>query len=207
MLGVDVRRDWPERELVGSFAGGQFPGTPDGMYEDWEGRISCVQVVRVPLVAEMSAAEMEDVFYHTVLTKIWKSQVWMQRRHTLPHEFIIFCWMPRQTPEGTGERAQALVERLRHQGWPFRLRAKMPADPGALFPSRFAWRGTCREGGCEGYRPRKHAISEDDLSTMDPGTLCCEEEEPEPQLDLFAEWPCADGADAPGGPGRRGCPE
>lgn len=192
MQGVDVRREWTEKQMVCSFGGGMCPGTPDGMYEDWEGRLTCVQVVRVPLSPSMSPVEMEEVFYQTVLAKLVKSQKWMLSTQTMPDEFIIFCWLPFPSPEGTGDRAQALIEKVRGDGWPFCLRARLPAEPGALFPAMFAWRGAGREGGSEGRGRGRTGISEADLSTVDPaewilgGTT---DEDPSPEWDLFGEWP------------------
>ena len=50
-LGLEIRRTWSEQELVRSFGGRMPPGTPDGMFETWDGTLTCVQVVRVPLVS------------------------------------------------------------------------------------------------------------------------------------------------------------
>lgn len=195
MQGVDVRREWTETQMVMSFGGMMLPGTPDGMYEDHDGRLTCVQVVRVPLTSSMSPAEMENVYYQTVLTKLVKSQKWVLSTQTMPHEFIIFCWLPFATSEGTGDRAQALIERVRDAGWPFCLRAKVPAEPGALFPAMFAWRGAGREGGSEGHGRRRTRISESELSTVDPTEWIHGEqadEECDLGWDLFGEWSSAD---------------
>merc|ERR1719265_268333 len=108
----------------------------------------------------------------------------------MPHEFIIFLWLPFQTPEGTGKKAQDLIDRCSQEGWPFRLRVKLPAEPGSLFPLKFAWQRTGREGGAES-RSRKHCsknISEADLSTFDMGSFG-EDEQEETLPDLFEEWP------------------
>merc|ERR1712187_967354 len=188
MRGVDVRREWSETEMVRSFAGGMLPGTPDGMYEDWNGNLSCVQVVRVPITPCMSFGQIEELLYQTVLVKVWKSQTWMEAMHCLPHEFIIFCWLPFQPPGGTGDKAQMFVERLRGEGWPFRFRCKLPSNPSELFPAKFAYRRAGREGGLEGCGPGKTSISEEDLSTLDPSDfLNDEEDESLPDFDLFAD--------------------
>jgi hypothetical protein len=196
MQGVDVRREWTEKQMVCSFGGNMLPGTPDGMYEDWEGRLTCVQVVRVALTPSMSPVGMEEVYYQTVLTKLVKSQQWMLATQTMPHEFIIFCWLPCASPEGTGARAQALIERVRDSGWPFCLRAKLPAEPGALFPAMFAWRSAGREGGSEGHGRGRKGISEADLSTVDPTDWIRGEQSDEEyalEWDLFGELsPVAD---------------
>merc|ERR1712113_810163 len=90
---------------------------------------------------------------------------------------------------GTGEKAQALIERCRRDGWPFVLRAKVPADPGALFPLKFAWQGVGREGGMESryVRTRKNKINESDLSTFEPTDFDDDAEEGF-ELDLFEDW-------------------
>merc|ERR1719291_879226 len=95
----------------------------------------------------------------------------MRFTRNVPYEFIIFTWLPFETPEGTGSRAQRLVERLRAEGWPFHLRCMLAEDAGALFPARFAWRRDGRDGGAEGRRgcrKRGAPISEADLSTFVP---------------------------------------
>jgi len=167
MQGLEIRRVWSELENVVSFGGKMMPGTPDGMYEDHQGRLTCVQVVRLPITKDMSDREIEQVVYQTVLEKIKKSQQWMLAAHQLPYEFIIFCWLPFQPSDFCGQRTQALVDRMRAQGWPFCLRVKLAADPGSLFPTKFAWRRLGRDGGANGCRSRKRPVSEDDLSTMD----------------------------------------
>lgn len=112
--------------------------------------------------------------------------MWMKSTHTVPDEFIIFLWLPFQTMEGTGEKAQALIEKCRQHGWPFVLRCKVPAEPGALFPLMFAWQGAGREGGMESRygKTGKHKISEADLSTFD-ATNFDEDAEDEILPDLF----------------------
>lgn len=190
MRGVDVRREWSEMQMVGSFGGMMFPGTPDGMFEDWEGHLTCVQVVRVPLHPEMSTAEIAETIYNTVLTKILKSQTWMKFTHIVPRDFIIFCWLPpllNVYVEACHERAQALVERVRNEGWPFYLKLMVPTQPGALFPAKFAF----RHGGCEGREllsqkvRRRSNISEYELSTFDPTDFDSSDGDA-PDWDIFA---------------------
>jgi hypothetical protein len=177
MRGLDVRREWSETEMVSSFGGGMIPGTPDGMFEEWQGvegksRLTCVQVVRAPIHRGMDFDEIEEVLYQTVLTKIWKSQMWMKSTHIVPDEFIIFLWKPFQSVEGTGEKAQALIEKCRQTGWPFVFRCKVPAEPGSIFPLMFAWQGAGREGGMEGrFGKKRSKVSEADLSTFFPQRL------------------------------------
>ena len=52
--------------MVCSFAGGEIPGTPDGMFETSDGTLHCVQVVRVPVLPTMPArivpALLSDIF-------------------------------------------------------------------------------------------------------------------------------------------------
>merc|ERR1712032_767123 len=129
MRGVDVRREWTEAQLVSTFGGTMFPGTPDGMFEDWEGNLTCVQVVRVPLRPDMSAEEEEETIYNTVLTKLIKSQQWMRATRTLPRDFVIFCWCQtwsQQAGNRASERTQELMERVRSDGWPFILKLMVP---------------------------------------------------------------------------------
>merc|ERR1712232_1170850 len=121
MHGLDVRREWSETEMVSSFGGGLVPGTPDGMFEEWQdehgkSKLTCVQVVRAPIHPNMDFAEIEEVLYRTVLVKIWKSQMWMKSTQIMPDAFVIYLWKPFQSAEGTGEKAQALIERCRQNG-------------------------------------------------------------------------------------------
>jgi len=62
--GVEVRRTWSEREMVRSFGGQISPGTPDGMFESWDGTLTCVQVVRVPLTTELSLEGVQETLRH-----------------------------------------------------------------------------------------------------------------------------------------------
>lgn len=176
MRGVDVRRTWCERHVVCMFGKRALPGTPDGMFEDWQGSLTCVQVVRVPFVQGSGHAAHARVLYETVLSKILKSQCWMRSSHTIPQDFIIFCWIPDTTgglPEFCAEPAETLVSRVRSEGWPFSLRLMVPSEPGELFPAKFA---------C-GERPIR--VSESDLSTFDPSDFCSDDEPPD--WDIFAE--------------------
>lgn len=188
MRGIAVRRQWAETQLVHSFGGRQLPGTPDGMFEDWDGNLTCVQVVRVPISPHMTATQVEETLYNVVLTKILKSQAWMKASGTLPHEFVIFCWVP-PVAEGWLEsghncaRAQELVDRMKLEGWPFYLKVMEPTEPGALFPSKFAFSHTGRE--CRG-KQRKSSVSEADLSTFDPGDFDSDVEEEPFEWDIFA---------------------
>jgi hypothetical protein len=138
MQGFDVRRIWSEQELVRSFGGQQSPGTPDGMFEKWDGVLTCVQVVRVPLVLGMSPAIMEHVLAQTVLCKVVKSQQWLRSVHASPNEFIIFCWLPFPVASSIADYADTLMHRVQQLDWRFSLRLRVPALPGALFPTQFA---------------------------------------------------------------------
>jgi len=198
MQGLEVRREWTEAQMVTSFGGGMIPGTPDGMFEDWVGNLRCVQVVRAPIHPAMTAKVIEEVIYQTALVKIWKSQMWMKATQILPHEFIVFLWLPFQPPEGTGEKTQALISRCKQDGWPFCFRCKIPADPESIFPLKFAWQKAGREGAVEGVCTRRVGknISETDLSTFDPTDFESNSGDEEEILfpDLFEEeeeeeWP------------------
>lgn len=185
MSGLAVRREWTEQQMVSSFGGSMIPGTPDGMFEEWNGALTCVQVVRVPLSPSMTSEEKDDVIYDTVLAKVVKSQQWMKATRTIPHEFIIFCWCQGWT-ETAGDRTQKLIECVRQEGWPFMLKLHVPSDPGALFPLKFAYPRAGREGGqLSKSRKCKSKCSEDDLSTYDPNDFVSDDEPL--QWDLFDE--------------------
>lgn len=189
MRGVDVRRTWTERQMVVTFGGMMMPGTPDGMFEDWNNDLTCVQVVRVPITPSMDMHEVNEVLYQTVLTKVIKSQAWLIATKNHPRYFIIFCWLP-HLPGGyaevSGERTQALLERLRNDGWPFYVRAMVADRRDDLFPAKFAFNQTCQEGhdansqqGHRAFRARqkRKSISEADLSTVDPTSFGDDDDE------------------------------
>lgn len=196
MRGVDVRRTWTEKRLVVNFGGSMLPGTPDGMFEDWNGDLTCVQVVRVPITASMDMHEVSEVLYQTVLTKIIKSQAWLVATKTRPRYFIIFCWLPRIEggySELCGDRTQALLERLRTNGWPFYVRAMVPDRRDDLFPAKFAFNQTLHEGhdinseqGPLALKARKRmSVSEADLSTVDPTSF--DDDDEDITWDIFNE--------------------
>lgn len=137
-LGVDVRRFWSEAELVRSFNGGIIPGTPDGMFESWEGVLTCVQVMRVPLVPKVDADGMYETLAQTIITKVVKSQHWLQATTVVPGDFIIFCWLPFAVPDAVAVRAHALMQEIHTVDPRFSLRLRVPAEPCSLFPARFA---------------------------------------------------------------------
>jgi len=126
-----------ETDMVITSCGSLIPGTPDGGFYDAQGLLMLVQVVRVPLLPAMGVEEVADILYNTVLVKIVKSQEWMRQTGKLPHEFIIFCWLP---PVGAYqaclEQSDALLwtEAL---VWPFTLRVEVPPEPGGIFPACF----------------------------------------------------------------------
>lgn len=155
--GVEVRRMWSEQEMVCTFGGQMFPGTPDGMFEAWDGTLTCVQVVRVPFTREMTARELQDVLCQIVVTKVVKSQHWLHATHVVPVDFIVFCWLPFAISQAVAESADALMERIRKQDPRFSLRLRVPAKAGALFPALFA---------CSGHSRRAVGrYSESDVST------------------------------------------
>lgn len=137
-LGVEVRRTWSETEMVRSFGGQVTPGTPDGMFEDWSGALTCVQVVRVPLAACFDAQRMEQTLAQTLLTKVVKSQQWLSFTRAMPRDFVIFCWLPFVVPDRVADAAEVLMERIRRLDARFSLRLRVPAAPGTLFPALFA---------------------------------------------------------------------
>mmetsp|Transcript_71555 Transcript_71555/g.173270 ORF Transcript_71555/g.173270 Transcript_71555/m.173270 type:complete len:310 (+) Transcript_71555:258-1187(+) len=136
--GLEVRRSWSEREMVRSFDGRHFPGTPDGMFETWDGALTCVQVVRVPLVVELNLADMQQTLAHTVLVKVVKSQQWLHASHFVPEDFVIFCWLPFCVHSEVAQYAEERMQQVRRVDQRFSLRLRVPPQPGALFPARFA---------------------------------------------------------------------
>mmetsp|Transcript_95748 Transcript_95748/g.166343 ORF Transcript_95748/g.166343 Transcript_95748/m.166343 type:complete len:258 (+) Transcript_95748:506-1279(+) len=136
--GVDIRRTWSEKEMVRAIDGRLFPGTPDGMFENWDGALTCVQVVRVPLVSELSLHGMQETLARTITTKVVKSQQWLRASHVVPHDFIIFCWLPFTISESVAGHAELLMQQIRLLDPRFSLRLRVPAQPGALFPALFA---------------------------------------------------------------------
>lgn len=138
MQGVDIRRTWSEKEMVRAIDGRVFPGTPDGMFENWDGALTCVQVVRVPLVPESDLHGMQETLALTIMTKIVKSQQWLRASHIVPDDFIIYCWLPFSIAPPLVEHAEALMQQVRLLDPRFSLRLRVPAQPGALFPALFA---------------------------------------------------------------------
>lgn len=136
-LGVEVRRTWTEKEMVRSIDGRLFPGTPDGMFEDWNGALTCVQVVRVPLVSE-PIESMKDTLAMTILSKVVKSQHWLRASPFKPNEFIIFCWLPFAVPEVVAEYGDHLMSQVQQLDSRFSLRLRLPGNPESLFPALFA---------------------------------------------------------------------
>lgn len=157
--GLEVRRMWSEKEMVCSFGGRVFPGTPDGMFETWEGELTCVQVVRVPIVKHMRVEEMQEVLFRTVLTKVVKSQSWLRATHTVPFDFVIFCWLPFSIPDSVAEHNHELMRRVQVLDPRFSLRLRVPAIAGSLFPALFAHQVSSKT--VDGVR----SIFESDIST------------------------------------------
>lgn len=137
-IGVEVRRTWSEKQMVCSFDGCIFPGTPDGMFEDWDAALTCVQVVRVPLVNASSLTTMQETLATTILTKVVKSQQWLRASHVAPNEFIIFCWLPFPIPESVAEFADGAMKHVQLLDHRFSLRLRVPAHADSLFPALFA---------------------------------------------------------------------
>jgi len=114
------------------------------MFEDENGLLTCVQVVRVPLLAGMSSEEAANVLYRIVLAKLVKSQKWIMSTGILPHDFVIFCWSP---PVGAFNACleenedsvwtEALMFNVQQGGWPFSLEVQVPENPEDMFPANF----------------------------------------------------------------------
>jgi len=137
-IGVEVRRTWTEKEMVRAFDGRMFSGTPDGMFEDWNGSLTCVQVVRVPLISGSSISDSQETLVLTILTKIVKSQQWLKASHFEPSDFIIFCWLPFTIPVEVAEHAENAMQLVKQMDPRFSLRLRVPADSDSLFPAMFA---------------------------------------------------------------------
>mmetsp|Transcript_68841 Transcript_68841/g.165248 ORF Transcript_68841/g.165248 Transcript_68841/m.165248 type:complete len:338 (-) Transcript_68841:179-1192(-) len=176
MAGIDVRRVWTEREMVRAIDGKLFPGTPDGMFEDWDGALICVQVVRVPLTAQLSIEEMHESLAQTIITKVVKSQHWLRAWHSNPSNFIIFCWLPFEIPETVAREAEELMAKVRESDARFTLRLRIPASPGSLFPALFA----CNY---DAQSQRKRAYSWSDVATFPDTGLNDDDSD-----DFVCEW-------------------
>jgi len=181
--GVEIRRLWPEKEMVCTFGGQMFPGTPDGMFEAWDGTLTCVQVVRVPLTHEMSPEDLQATLAQTVVTKVVKSQHWLRATHVTPVDFVVFCWLPFAIPEAVADSAEALMQRIRMQDPRFSLRLRVPAKAGALFPALFAYPGHSHRIDAHGK-----SYSESDVSTFSGEEERDEDEEC--SWDITWMWDC-----------------
>jgi len=159
-VGAEVRRLWSELEMVRSFGGHVIPGTPDGMFESWDGSLTCVQVVRVPIVASMTVGEVQRALTGTILTKVVKSQQWLRCSHVSPQEFIIFCWLPHKVPEAAAELGSDLMRWVQGRDARFSLRLRLPSDTSALFPALFAQNHESAE---------RRDVSSSDVSTFTAG--------------------------------------
>jgi len=181
-LGVEVRRTWTEQEMVRSFGGQMSPGTPDGMFESWDGDLTCVQVVRVPLVIGADVCSMQDTVVQTILTKVVKSQCWLRFTQAMPHDFVIFCWLPFQVPEAVVEHAETLMERVRVFDHRFSLRLRVPPEPAAIFPALFACHQQDRS------RNRSRTLTESDVSEYSPGSGASPDEDSDDGCDWDITW-------------------
>jgi len=188
-LGVEVRRTWSEKEMVRSFGGQIFPGTPDGVFESWDGELTCVQVVRVPIVAGMTPDQMQETLQQTVLVKVVKSQQWLRACLVVPHDFVIFCWLPFTIPGEVAKHTYDLIRRVQMLDPRFSLRLRVPAEPGALFPCRFA---AHLSDGCSLER-RCRSVSESDISPFTGTGLGSDSEDEDAcPWDITWDWDCCD---------------
>lgn len=178
-MGVEVRRTWTEQEMTRSFGGQMSPGTPDGMFESWDGDLTCVQVVRVPLVADADVRSMEDTLAQTVLTKVIKSQSWLRFTQAMPRDFIIFCWLPFRVPEAVAAHATNLMERVRMIDHRFSLRLRTPAEPNAIFPALFATNHEAR------VKSRSRSLTESDVTNYEE---CLSQDSSDDPMDWDITW-------------------
>jgi len=177
MSGVAVRRVWSEREMVRSFDGRHSPGTPDGMFENWDGTLICVQVVRVPLLPELCTDDMHVALAQTIVTKVVKSQHWLRASHVNPSDFIIYCWLPFAIPREVAVQADDLMSKVRLLDPRFSLRLRIPASPGSLFPALFACNYDANRQRSRGYSwsdVTTHVDTEEDCSSADDDDDGCE---------------------------------
>jgi hypothetical protein len=175
--GVAVRRTWSEKEMVRTFGGQISPGTPDGMFESWDGTLTCVQVVRAPLTAELSLEGLQETLRQTILTKVVKSQHWLRAVNVAPQDFIIFCWLPFPVPLAVVDDSEALMQRVQDLDARFSLRLRVPPEVGSLFPALFA----CNHS-LEAQRLR--SLSWEDVTTYTGGNDSGSEED----CDDFCAW-------------------
>lgn len=179
-LGLEIRRTWSEQELVRSFGGQMPPGTPDGMFETWDGTLTCVQVVRVPLVRGVDDAALQHTLTQTILCKVVKSQTWLRYSSAAPSEFIIFCWLPFSVNEAVNRHVNMLMENVRVLDHRFSVRLRLPAEPGTIFPALFAsnydW-------------SRSPSLSESDVSSFVDGECGGADDEDEScEWDITWDW-------------------
>jgi len=179
-LGVEVRRTWTEQEMVRSFGGQMSPGTPDGMFESWDGDLTCVQVVRVPLVESADVHSMKNTLTQTVLTKVVKSQSWLRFTQATPKDFVIFCWLPYMVPEEVTYDAEQLMQRVQVLDPRFSLRLRTPAEPSSIFPALFATNQEVRE------KNRSISFTESDVTVM--GSECSDLEDEPLEWDITWGW-------------------
>jgi len=175
--GRDVRRTWSEQELVRCFAGGLVPGTPDGMFELWDGSLHCVQVVRAPLLGSMAEDDQREALAQTVLTKVVKSQLWLRATQVTPTEFTIFTWLPFAPAPGVLRHAEELMERVRKVDGRFALALRTPPACEELFPALFA---CCVR--------KVHSFSESDVSTQESLYDAEASEDEEVEWDITWDW-------------------
>mmetsp|Transcript_19014 Transcript_19014/g.28573 ORF Transcript_19014/g.28573 Transcript_19014/m.28573 type:complete len:291 (-) Transcript_19014:280-1152(-) len=181
--GVKVSRVWSEQELVRSFSGRMFPGTPDGMFESAQGDITCVQVVRVPIIVHMTPTQMETALRDTVLAKVEKSQQWLRACRCEPANFVIFCWLPFAVPESVMSVTFELMDRVRCKDRRFSLKLRVPPDPADLFPTRFAAHVIDY-----GFERRRRTVSESDITVYTGSDLDSEEEDDLCSWDITWDW-------------------
>lgn len=186
-LGLEIRRTWSEQELVRSFGGRMPPGTPDGMFETWDGTLTCVQVVRVPLMRGADST-WEHTLSQTILSKVVKSQTWLGASSIAPHEFVIFCWLPFPVPDSVLKHVDELMLKVRLLDHRFSARLRLPAEPEAIFPALFA----CNS---DVIMSRSRSLSASDISTFVDGAV--EEDEDMCEWDITWDW-CDDAASEAG---------
>jgi hypothetical protein len=131
-LGLEVKRTWYENEMVCHLGGRVMPGTPDGAWESGDGTLTCVQVVRVPIVAEFTEEKLCTTLITTISRKTYKSKVWLDVSNFDPEDFIIFCWLPFEIPESVVRRAEQTVNPR------FTLKMRVPPKKDDVFPKLFA---------------------------------------------------------------------
>merc|ERR1712066_677609 len=87
----------------------------------------------------MNSEKTNETLKQTILSKVLKSQQWLRACHALPHDFVIFCWLPFSVSKLVESESYSLMQRVNRLDPRFSLRLCVPAEPHHLFPELFAY--------------------------------------------------------------------